>query len=430
MRVVCGQLQIPATDRRDFQYVLYAPSQCEHTGSAGSSLLVDIPKAGIVAPQVAWDLLSIALSVEASDQSCTRKDSPDGWTRQIDLEVAVQLPDAWRSQSDVLHRMLRFLTGDIWNLSFVGGGLVAPTTARPNPRSRTVPQIRQELSVCLLSGGADSLAGGIQIHSDREGPLFVSQVAKGDKENQKEFSRRIVGTGHHFQVSHKVKPAGIAERSQRARSFFFIALGVLAATSLPVYQDRNVTLFMPENGFISMNVPLTPRRIGSLSTRTTHPYYLGLFQELLNGVGLRVVIRNPFQFLTKGEMFRSCPNEPLLEQLVSSSTSCGRFARYGFMHCGRCIPCLIRRSAFFAWGKTDDTEYKFDDLAINDADHRHFDDVKSVLFAVEQSRRRGIAGWIGGALNFPGRGNKAPYEEVVKRGLNEVAAFLRATGVR
>lgn len=430
MKIVCSQLQLPAVGEADHRYVLYSPSQFDHVGSAGSSLLSDIPRAGIVAPQIAWDLLSIALSVEAADQSCTRLTSPDGWTRQIDLEIAVQLPGVWQRQSELLRKILQFLTGDRWSLSFVPGGLSAPPPNRPTRRANSTSPSRQEFCVCLLSGGADSLAGGIKVHFDRHNPLFVSQVAKGDKENQEKFSKIISGEGHHFQVSHKVKPAGVAERSQRARSFFFITLGVLAATSLAVYQSRNVELFMPENGFISMNVPLTPRRIGSLSTRTTHPHYLQLFQKLLTEVDLRVTIQNPFQFLTKGEMFQASPNEELLERLVFDSTSCGRFARYGFKHCGRCVPCLIRRAAFFAWRRTDRTEYKFVDLARNDDDHRHFDDVKSILFAIEQSRRYGLARWIGGALNFPGRGDRAPYEAVVERGLNEVGAFLRNAGIR
>ncbi|MFO1459469.1 MAG: Qat anti-phage system QueC-like protein QatC [Verrucomicrobiota bacterium] len=410
--------------------MLYSPSQFDHLGSAGSSLPRAISQAGIAAQQVAWDLLSIALSVESADQCCTRQTSADGWTRQIDLEVAVQLPELWRPQTELLRRILQFLTGDIWHFEFVPGGFVTPNPTCSSSRSRTPPPIRQELSVCLLSGGADSLAGGIKLHHEGQYPLFVSQIAKGDKMKQREFTKRISGEGHHLQVSHNVRPAVASERSQRARSFFFIALGTLAATSLTVYPDRKVTLFIPENGFISMNVPLTPRRIGSLSTRTTHPYYLALIQNLFDAVGLRVTIQNPFRFLTKGEMFRMSPNDALLEELVSDSTSCGRFARFGFMHCGRCVPCLIRRAAFFTWGRQDRTKYKFEDLAKDDEDHRHFDDVKSILFAIEQSRLYGCARWIGAALNFPGRGARAPYEAVVQRGLSEVEAFLRNAGIR
>ncbi|MCZ7581789.1 MAG: hypothetical protein M5U21_13400 [Fimbriimonadaceae bacterium] len=51
-----------------------------------------------------------------------------------------------------------------------------------------------------------------------------------------------------------------------------------------------------------MNVPLTSLRIGSLSTRTTHPYFLRQIQSIWDAVGLNVEIQNPYQFRTKGEL--------------------------------------------------------------------------------------------------------------------------------
>ena len=58
-----------------------------------------------------------------------RDDSPDGWTRQLELEVAVSDPAFWTAQSDLLNDMLRFLTTDIWNVSFMEGGVVERTIA-------------------------------------------------------------------------------------------------------------------------------------------------------------------------------------------------------------------------------------------------------------------------------------------------------------
>jgi hypothetical protein len=64
----------------------------------------------------------------------------------------------------------------------------------------------------------------------------------------------------------------VNERSQRARSIIFFAYGVLAATALKRYHDgQPVTLYVCENGFIAINPSLTTARLGSLSTRTTHP---------------------------------------------------------------------------------------------------------------------------------------------------------------
>src|SRR4029077_3996326 len=123
---------------------------------------------------------------------------------------------------------------------------------------------------------------------------LVSQVSNGDKGHQQSFAATIAGSNHHLQLNHNITSPVVAERSQRSRSILFIAYGILGATLLEKYQaGERVTLFLPENGFISLNIPLTPLRIGSLSTRTTHPFYLRHFQELLNLAGFRVDIENP-----------------------------------------------------------------------------------------------------------------------------------------
>ena len=54
--------------------------------------------------------------------------------------------------------------------------------------------------------------------------------------------------------------------------------------NLDAYQKERCKLdiYVPENGFISINTPLTRRRIGSLSTRTTHPYFINSLQLIFN----------------------------------------------------------------------------------------------------------------------------------------------------
>ncbi|CAN7457951.1 hypothetical protein [Caulobacter sp. LjRoot300] len=61
----------------------------------------------------------------------------------------------------------------------------------------------------------------------------------------------------HIQLNHNASPPVPSERSQRARSLVFFGLGVLAATCLNGYgKGAPVELIVPENGFISLNVPL------------------------------------------------------------------------------------------------------------------------------------------------------------------------------
>ena len=68
-----------------------------------------------------------------------------------------------------------------------------------------------------------------------------------------------------------------SEDTSRRRSFLFFAAGIFASTGL----DRPFTLRVPENGPIALNVPLDLLRLGSLSTRTTHPFYMARWNDLL-----------------------------------------------------------------------------------------------------------------------------------------------------
>ena len=132
---------------------------------------------------------------------------------------------------------------------------------------------------------------------------MVSQIAKGDKIDQRRFAKIVAPNNLHIQFNHNASPPVQSERSQRARSLAFFGLGVLAGTSLSNYDGSTpVEMIVPENGYISLNVPLTPLRLGSLSTRTTHPIYLAKLQAILDVAGLKIRLRNPYQLKTKGEM--------------------------------------------------------------------------------------------------------------------------------
>ena len=84
-------------------------------------------------------------------------------------------------------------------------------------------------------------------------------------------------------------------RMLRSRSLVFCALGVFASRSL----GRHIPLLVPENGFIAINIPLTPSRIGTSSTRTTHPFFVESLTAALAGVGLDVPITDPLGLKTK-----------------------------------------------------------------------------------------------------------------------------------
>lgn len=425
MRLVAAPIGHAALGRSEYDrhIVLYAQPQTEEQGSAGEAAFNLIRKRKLNPAPRAWDLLSIALATVATDNGVERRISPDGWTRQIDLSVAVADPAFWISQRDILEALLRFLTTDIWTINFLDEGLLpAPFKEHATPK---------ETSAALLSGGLDSLIGALDLAAAGTRPYLVSQVSDGDKQHQTFFASQIGGGLSHLQLNHNASLPGAGDTSQRSRSIVFFAYAVLVATSFASsHAGSPATLYASENGLISINPSLTPARIGSLSTRTTHPAYIAMFQQLLRAAGLNVTITNPYQFKTKGEMLAECRNQSFLKSYAHTSTSCGRYGRFNYHHCGRCMPCLIRRAAFHRWGTADQTSYVYEKLGKNDGDHAGFDDVRAAAMAVALLRSSGIQSVLGASLSSKYLPDVRPYTATVERGLQELGVFLAAEGVK
>ena len=404
--------------------VLYGRADRQTRGSAGAAIKDVIDRSGLHPSPRAWDFLSLALAVIAADLAGHRTESPDGWTREFELEVAVADPVFWNKQQDLVRRLLGFLTTDLWNVSFIDGGY-----SPKRPKRAVLPP---EDCISLLSGGLDSFIGNLDLVAGGKRPFAVSQTVVGDAENQRAFAKLIGGGLRHLQLNHNADvPKPETPSSQRARSLIFMAYGVLAATTLKRYQDGGtVTLYVCENGFISINPPLTDMRLGSLSTRTTHPVFFRLVHQLFDEAGLRVRMENPYQLKTKGEMLKECSDKKLLRAHASQTTSCGRYLIHGHTHCGRCVPCLVRRAAFRAAGMTDGTKYVYSNLGRDDDDHAGFDDVRSVAMALAEVDADGLERWLGTALSTTLLGDVASLQAMVGRGLAELGTLLKFYGVK
>jgi hypothetical protein len=358
---------------------------------------------------VVWDFLSIALAVFGTDRFLSRRDTADGWTRLIVLEIDIADPDPWTAQSERIAAALRFLTGDIWHVRFHSGGLGPP-------------EFQASLSdrdcACLFSGGLDSLVGAIDLVAAGRRPLIVSQASPKEGPVQARLAQRIGLAQHRFEGRVTERAAPPYEPCSRARSVLFIAYGTLAATALGGGDGASVELVIPENGLISVNPPLTRRRLGSLSTRTTHPHFLALLQEIVDEAGIGVAFVNPYNDKSKGEMLLEC-GYPIAE-VAAASYSCSKGKRLN-MHCGRCVPCLIRRAAFHRAGIADHTRYAADDLTRNPT----FDDLFAARLAAAALAHRDVAQWATENGPLPADPTKREsYVEVVRRGLGELRDFL------
>lgn len=304
------------------------------------------------------DLFIIALSVFATDKRIPRKLSEDGWTRKLCLNIPVFNLEKWKYSEKELEKMLAFLSGDIWTVNFRQCNI----ENRYKSKRKREPVRHDELSnidaVSLFSGGLDSYCGAYEFLSKGISVAFVSYKEYGKLENiQREIINDLEQT---FPNTSKLllpftakayAPIGgaslTAENTSRSRSFLFLC----AAICIAVIIRENIPVYIPENGFIGLNLPLTPSRYGSCSTRTTHPYFLHNLNKLLQQIGISHRIINPYAFTTKREMVQRFKDAPRFMNNVSKTISCSHPCNGRWHHmnqpenCGYCYPCLIRQSS-------------------------------------------------------------------------------------
>ena len=334
--------------------------------------LRDLKELGIFPHETGVDLMIVAAHIHAADTRISRAtQSQDGWTRELRLVVPVQNPTLWDAAAPVLRMMMNFLTGDRWSFSFRHRPQGFEETVSPKPLLYIKPAFD---GLSLFSGGLDSLIAAINSLEDCYNPLFVSHAgesavsASQDKVFQYLESKYSQRPFRRFRIwmnfDHGLVEDSGTEDSTRGRSFLFFAAAAFAASGF----EKGCRLQVPENGLIALNVPLDQLRLGSLSTRTTHPFYIARWNQLLQTLGLSVFVENPYWNQTKGEMVAQCLNASVLEQLLQASLSCSsptkaRWVGRPTEHCGFCLPCLIRRASLKAGlPKPDPTTYTLANL--------------------------------------------------------------------
>jgi len=305
------------------------------------------------------DFVRLATLVYLVDRTTPR--SERGFERELSLTVPVSDPDAWGARSTELAQLLRLLSSDRWSLTFTHG--------RP-PRRRDVAEAHSSELVLLFSGGADSLSGAIVAHAEGHRPLLSSHwdfsITGGIQNRLVDELEDLWGTRpetRKVRLGRRATQVGSdlafrKEGSSRSRSLLFLALGLAVASV------NDAELWMAENGFASLNVPLTGERRAALSTRTTHPGFLRELAAVLRMLGLRVQLSNPFEELSKGEVYRrviDAIGKDDAARLLGASHSCAKPDRGpdfpAETHCGVCFGCLVRRAAFLASDLPDTTVY-------------------------------------------------------------------------
>jgi 7-cyano-7-deazaguanine synthase in queuosine biosynthesis len=392
-------------------------------------LLSDVYKAGLRPSQTAVDLLHVAAMAYTADLRIWRGyNGDDAWSREISIHVPVTDVALWSGATPRLIKLLCFLTGDEWTVEFRGKVPSAPPAVGEPPDH--APD-----GVCLFSGGLDSFVGAIDLLAANRRLALVGHYGHTQREQIEAYEALKPTYEAHmlplwfFLVPPRASDEQIVESTMRARSILFLALGTCVASALP----HGTPMYVPENGLISLNVPLTFGRAGTHSTRTTHPHTIELYRELLDALGIQVSLQTPYRFMTKGEMLRDCKDQQVLKFGVHSTMSCsrpqaGRFHKRPVgQHCGYCVPCIIRRASLYSVGLDDEPRVKdvlSHDIKANEAAGY---DKRAFLMAISRMKDMSpleITSEILGA-------GPVNYNEldgltgVFTRGMDEVNRFLR-----
>ena len=316
--------------------------------------------------EVAVDFFLIASTVYTIDKLINRSQAEDNWTREFNVTVPVSSLKSWQQATAALNDCVSFLTGDRWRFEFVQRS--TRLFGKSSLAQHGLPLFKPT-AVSLFSGGLDSLVGVIDWletnpdkrliltgHHDKQmtGPLGDQESLLGPLRGAYpgRLHAALVRVGNHGESP---------EITLRGRSLLFMAVAVCVASAYKLAGP----ILLPENGTIALNIPLSPSRRGSCSTRTAHPHYVSQLQEVLHLVGISNEIVNPLQSKTKGEVVRECLNQPLLKKLFAASVSCAKrghkreWKNRSAHGCGRCMPCIYRRAALHSIG-LDSEQYGLD----------------------------------------------------------------------
>lgn len=397
------------------------------TDSFKSQYGPDLAKLGPV-PALNSDFVRLALTVFATDHSVLRRGGGSNWNaRDLFISVPVSNPSLWAGVHGELVEAINFLTGDKWTLEFTqatpvqqNASLVADSSAR----------------VVLLSGGADSGTGAAYSAAQlgvTQTHTLVSHASSGAASGPQtllhnELERMFPGrqSAHHrvFLSRGKKRLDGTnykVEPSSRSRSFLFLSLGLAVAA------QSGSPLWIPENGFASLNPPMGPERLGSLSTRTTQPWFLWRVSEILSSIGAHGHIENPFQLKTKGEMFAdlaSALGRDEASAYLSKTNSCSHtdqnFQRVpSGTHCGVCFGCIVRRASFKAAGLADQTRYLGDEAEFATYAAKH-----SVVEAARDFATNALSNATIMTMPLPPTMTTAEAKSLCLRGQAEIRSYL------
>ena len=284
---------------------------------------------------VHYDLMVVCSAIEFADRHWKRSHS---WYRDLRLTIPVIDFRAWqkRDVQQSLHTVLRHLTGDQWQLSFVEAKDQHPLGERQRPLS--FPNTKT--FAIAYSDGLDSLA--VAALSGAKDEALRIRVAK-------HLQYQETGDTYFTQIPFKVRAPRNDESSFRSRAFQFSAVTAIAA------HLANLTrIVVPESGQTALGPVLLPLH-NIYPDYRNHPTFFRKMEHFVRSLlGHLVQYEQPRLWHTKGQTLQAFLN--LLGKGANDLTntrSCWQNRRIvnsggRKKHCGLCAACLLRRQSLHA----------------------------------------------------------------------------------
>jgi 7-cyano-7-deazaguanine synthase in queuosine biosynthesis len=298
---------------------------------------------------IVFDALLVAAGVEFSDK--VKRRPKFSWGRAFELRVPVSDPERWKSPQvrDALIDAVQFLTGDLWDITFVKRRKTLET-----PQQTLELPLNGKMAVLPFSEGLDSrIVAGLM--SDKWGDRLI-RVRLGTKAYD-----RPKTPGGRLQpfttIPYEVKAVNYSfpETSARSRGFKFAILSGIAA-----YLTKAETIFVPESGQGALGPALVP--VGqAYSDYRNHPVFMRRIEVLLEALfGHKIRFEFPRLWFTKGETLTEYLNSNHNAEW-SKTRSCWQDNRHASVEgkrrqCGICAACMLRRLSVHTAGLTEKPE--------------------------------------------------------------------------
>lgn len=269
----------------------------------------------------------------------TKRDEDIKNINKLTVGVPVNNIEKFNNIKKDIEILLKYMTnGEEWRINFEK----QEQTKILRRKQKNIENSIKYDSVCVLSGGLDSMAGSVIENKNKT--IFVTYGTNFiEVNNAKMIYNNLIKNECNKHIIVKKQYLEYEEHyAERTRSLIFIASALIFAD---YYNINCVKIY--ENGIMSLNPKFNfSRRV----TKTTNQKTLFYINTILYKLGINIKVVNPFKYKTKADVIKIIPEE-YASYIEKSTRTCSKNAAIihfrnksnGNFHCGICIACILRQ---------------------------------------------------------------------------------------